>query len=311
MPDTQRGGDPPPPHACPTAGVVITDTGKSHFHCPSVPYWLVATALVPVTAVLLLVVRRHLMAKWKRRHASGYEAVEGDIHWDSKTTLLYPALCTGAGICAGMFGVGGGIVKVRGQLAWLLVCLAVRGDRGWGGGWGAAGLRCMRCWSPLLLTWLPLASRCAGAPDAGDGGAPRGCRRHQHHGDLGTLRIHACRTPLDPPPTHSQQQPIPLPLQMILFTAASACVVFISFGQLQFDYGVMFFCLGVVLTAIGQAVVMWLSARLRSRALIVFCMATLLSLSSVVLAAQGGYLSLHDARAHTLWHFGNLCGHKS
>lgn len=31
--------------------------------------------------------------------------------WDAKTTLLFPALCSGAGLAAGIFGVGGGIIK--------------------------------------------------------------------------------------------------------------------------------------------------------------------------------------------------------
>lgn len=36
---------------------------------------------------------------------------EGDIIWTPRTTLTYPAMCSIAGIVAGMFGVGGGIVK--------------------------------------------------------------------------------------------------------------------------------------------------------------------------------------------------------
>lgn len=35
----------------------------------------------------------------------------GDIVWTPDTTLRYPLLCSGAGVIAGMFGVGGGIVK--------------------------------------------------------------------------------------------------------------------------------------------------------------------------------------------------------
>lgn len=89
------------------AAVVATDTFKHSFPCPSLPYWLIATAVIPAAAVVLLGVRWHLMAKCRQREAEGYDAVEGDIHWDSKTTLLYPALCTTAGVCAGLFGVGG------------------------------------------------------------------------------------------------------------------------------------------------------------------------------------------------------------
>ena len=35
----------------------------------------------------------------------------GDINWTPRTTLTYPAACSCAGVIAGMFGVGGGIVK--------------------------------------------------------------------------------------------------------------------------------------------------------------------------------------------------------
>jgi uncharacterized membrane protein YfcA len=42
----------------------------------------------------------------------GYQYVEGDIAWDNRATIIYPLICIGAGLCAGMFGIGGGIVQV-------------------------------------------------------------------------------------------------------------------------------------------------------------------------------------------------------
>ncbi len=38
-------------------------------------------------------------------------ALAGTVHWTPKTTLLYPAIVTLAGLIAGMFGVGGGIIQ--------------------------------------------------------------------------------------------------------------------------------------------------------------------------------------------------------
>ena len=32
--------------------------------------------------------------------------------WDERNTLMYPAICSLAGLVAGAFGVGGGVVKV-------------------------------------------------------------------------------------------------------------------------------------------------------------------------------------------------------
>ena len=45
--------------------------------------------------------------------AAGYCWREGDIEWTPVTTVTYPAVCSIAGLVAGMFGVGGGIVKVQ------------------------------------------------------------------------------------------------------------------------------------------------------------------------------------------------------
>ena len=40
-----------------------------------------------------------------------FRYVEGDIKWTPRATTVYPIICTLAGFFAGMFGVGGGIVK--------------------------------------------------------------------------------------------------------------------------------------------------------------------------------------------------------
>ncbi|CAE8697720.1 unnamed protein product [Polarella glacialis] len=52
-----------------------------------------------------------LIAETEVKEQDGHEFQSTDIRWDSKTTIRYPLLCTLAGILAGLFGVGGGIVK--------------------------------------------------------------------------------------------------------------------------------------------------------------------------------------------------------
>ena len=44
-------------------------------------------------------------------YSCGNRYVEGDIKWTPRATILYPIICALAGFFAGMFGVGGGIVK--------------------------------------------------------------------------------------------------------------------------------------------------------------------------------------------------------
>ena len=89
------------------------DLLKSQVPCPSLAYWLRATAMAPVTLLALLAVRAFLLRKSAAQRAAGYAPLEGDVEWTPRSTLLYPALCTFAGLAAGTFGVGGGIVKVR------------------------------------------------------------------------------------------------------------------------------------------------------------------------------------------------------
>lgn len=51
------------------------------------------------------------MERWRLKSRLGYRYVEGDVEWDPRNTLRYPAICFFAGFFAGLFGVGGGIVK--------------------------------------------------------------------------------------------------------------------------------------------------------------------------------------------------------
>ena len=41
-----------------------------------------------------------------------FDYVHGDIKWDSRTAIIYPGFFILSGLCAGMFGIGGGIITV-------------------------------------------------------------------------------------------------------------------------------------------------------------------------------------------------------
>jgi len=59
----------------------------------------------------LILVRLYLIKRWREKERVGYTYLEGDVEWDEKATIKYPSLCFFAGFFAGLFGVGGGIVK--------------------------------------------------------------------------------------------------------------------------------------------------------------------------------------------------------
>ena len=92
--------------------------------CPGCPFLLLAAInhlLLPSCSNRLLDVPEVHKANGELSVASyshfphqeaGYAWQEGDVEWTPKSTLLYPAICSVAGLVAGMFGVGGGIVKI-------------------------------------------------------------------------------------------------------------------------------------------------------------------------------------------------------
>ena len=79
--------------------------------CGTVWFWIIQASLILWTIIFLLLAREYLMKRTKLKEEVNYPYVEGDIVWDSRATIIYPAICSVAGLCAGMFGIGGGIVK--------------------------------------------------------------------------------------------------------------------------------------------------------------------------------------------------------
>lgn len=80
--------------------------------CGSPGYWLSTASMFGWIAVVSYFIRSRLIASTAAKQRLGYQYVEGDIAWDGRATVIYPLICIGAGLCAGMFGIGGGIVQV-------------------------------------------------------------------------------------------------------------------------------------------------------------------------------------------------------
>lgn len=79
--------------------------------CGSATYWGVQLAVVVLVLIVSVWARNLLIAKWKQKARLNYQYCQGDVEWDERNTIVYPAACFFAGFFAGMFGVGGGIVK--------------------------------------------------------------------------------------------------------------------------------------------------------------------------------------------------------
>lgn len=90
--------------------------GSSHgsiigVECGSWPFWILSLASVPWVIGFGVLFRNMLIAENEAREQASSKSDASRIRWDAETTITYPLLCTIAGIAAGLFGVGGGIVK--------------------------------------------------------------------------------------------------------------------------------------------------------------------------------------------------------
>jgi uncharacterized membrane protein YfcA len=99
-----------------SAWVVGSDTGKATLVCGSATYWAAVLSVVPPAVLITLLARGWLLAATAVEDAEA--AVEpqrqqqqqlGVIHWTPTNSLVYPLLCSAAGIFAGLFGVGGAL----------------------------------------------------------------------------------------------------------------------------------------------------------------------------------------------------------
>jgi uncharacterized membrane protein YfcA len=79
--------------------------------CGSNTYWMVTYSIFFWVFGIALWMRSELIKKWKTKKRLRYKYAPGDVEWNERNTLVYPFFCIFAGFCAGMFGIGGGVVK--------------------------------------------------------------------------------------------------------------------------------------------------------------------------------------------------------
>mmetsp|Transcript_40443 Transcript_40443/g.126537 ORF Transcript_40443/g.126537 Transcript_40443/m.126537 type:complete len:460 (-) Transcript_40443:211-1590(-) len=79
--------------------------------CGSFEFWFLTAAMLGVLGYVSWEVRKYLVHRTSIKQQLLYHYVEGDVVWDERATITYPVICALAGFAAGMFGVGGGIVK--------------------------------------------------------------------------------------------------------------------------------------------------------------------------------------------------------
>ena len=84
----------------------------SQLSCGITCYWVSEGLLFLCILIFTLVVRAGIL---KRQESGG--PIISDINWNERNTTIYPLLSTLAGLAAGMFGIGGGMVTAPLMLA--------------------------------------------------------------------------------------------------------------------------------------------------------------------------------------------------
>ena len=74
--------------------------------CDRTCFWIVEVVMVLVILLFAFYVRSDLLSRVNQG-----KPVESDISWNNENTLLYPCYAIVAGLVAGLFGIGGGIIK--------------------------------------------------------------------------------------------------------------------------------------------------------------------------------------------------------
>ncbi len=79
--------------------------------CGSSSFWFAQGLLLVWILFISCLGRMFMLKDTKRKIEAGYIYLDEDVKWDKKSTIIYPLISTLAGFFAGMFGIGGGIIK--------------------------------------------------------------------------------------------------------------------------------------------------------------------------------------------------------
>jgi len=79
--------------------------------CGGYAYWGIQAMVIVIVLIVTVWARNYLVEKWRLKKRLRYKYITGDVEWNERNTIVYPCICFFAGLCAGMFGIGGGIVK--------------------------------------------------------------------------------------------------------------------------------------------------------------------------------------------------------
>ncbi|KAK1944997.1 Sulfite exporter TauE/SafE family protein 3 [Phytophthora citrophthora] len=91
-------------------GIVAASIAGAAVTCGGTSYWLLLILEVPWIAGFAVCTAVYLFRQHCLKVSVNYVFAAGDVHWTKETVVRFPLACAGAGLIAGLFGVGGGLV---------------------------------------------------------------------------------------------------------------------------------------------------------------------------------------------------------
>jgi uncharacterized membrane protein YfcA len=85
--------------------------------CGQLGFWVVQVVMIFFLIASAWAAQTYLVARHEIKEYVRFDYVHGDIKWDTRSSVIYPAVFISAGLFAGMFGIGGGIITVPIMLA--------------------------------------------------------------------------------------------------------------------------------------------------------------------------------------------------
>jgi hypothetical protein len=76
--------------------------------CGSVAFWVVHVIMVAFLIASAWAAHSYVVARFEVKKLVRFDYVHGDIKWDTRSALVYPAVFVTAGLFAGTLGIGGG-----------------------------------------------------------------------------------------------------------------------------------------------------------------------------------------------------------
>jgi hypothetical protein len=88
--------------------------------------------------------------------------------------------------------------------------------------------------------------------------------------------------------------------------AGSACVVFVLFGGIKWDYAVLMIVAAFIVTTGGQLLTFRIIAQLGRRSIVIIAMGILLTLGAVIMGIESG-IYVKGAYPHSFLEHGSIC----